>query len=768
MSARLRILLVEDNPGDADLIAEMLPGHGPLIFEVKCVPRLAEALHAIQQERFDVILLDLGLPDSAGLDTVHTLCAQIAIAPCVVLTGTDDEAMGLAAIQAGAQDYIVKGQVSGVFLAKVLRYAIERYQNQQRLRESEERFNSAQKAAHIGSWEWDVLPDKLFWSDEMYRIFDKDPDRFTPTNDGVYDSIVPEDKAKAAKAVEAAMIPGNLFDIEYRILNTRQQIRWVHSKGKFDFSGDGKPLVASGKVQDITDRKQAEEALLLSNNRWQLLVTTIPDFISILDQNDQFLFLNHYAEGFSAEQVVGRSVFDFLTPESVEHFKYYLQRCRETREIQKFEHTAMGDNSHWRNFEDYVIPLEDRDNADNTIVISRDITERKQAEETLRKSEEQLRTILNATPFPIALVDEGDTKIDFWSNSAFSLFGHTAPTTPEWYQIAYPDPDYRKKVIDRWKPFLEKARQSDQAVNTGEYRVTCQDGSVRLCELYATFIADRLIVTFNDITDRKQAEDEIRRLNANLEKRVAERTAQLETSNKELETFAYSVSHDLRAPLRAIDGFTRILMEDYSPRLDAEGNRLLGIVNANTKRMDTLITDLLTLSRVSRTGLKCSRIDMTVMANAIYHEIAPPAVREKFTFSVAPLPDAYGDPTLMRQVWSNLISNAIKFTLPKEKRIIQVGSRQDNKGCVYTIQDNGVGFNPDYTPKLFGVFQRLHKAEQFEGNGVGLAIVEHIIQRHGGEVWAEGALDQGATFFFTLPDFEAHDEKNNPASGGVR
>ncbi|KAB2837317.1 MAG: GHKL domain-containing protein, partial [Melioribacteraceae bacterium] len=267
-------------------------------------------------------------------------------------------------------------------------------------------------------------------------------------------------------------------------------------------------------------------------------------------------------------------------------------------------------------------------------------------------------------------------------------------------------------------------------------------------------VPEGIFILSLDITERKKAEEKILNLNAELEQRVKERTQQLEDINKELEAFTYSVSHDLRSPLRAIDGFSKIILEDYESILDEEGKRLFSIIRNYTIHMDNLITDLLSLSRVTRGELKLTMADMFKMVSEIFKETLNKNEIQKYEVKIGKLPDICCDASLMRQVWSNLISNAVKYTSPKETRSIEVSYITNNHHITYYIKDNGVGFNPDYSHKLFGVFQRLHSSSEFEGTGVGLAIVERIINKHGGKVWGEGKINVGAVFYFSLPKKE--------------
>ena len=246
--------------------------------------------------------------------------------------------------------------------------------------------------------------------------------------------------------------------------------------------------------------------------------------------------------------------------------------------------------------------------------------------------------------------------------------------------------------------------------------------------------------------------EQLDQLNADLERRVAERTAQLEAANREIESFSYSVSHDLRTPLRAIDGFAQILKEDYSERLDDEGRRLLGVVRDRTQKMGELIDELLLFSRLGRSPLAASRIDMEALVRGVLEEIGADEAGPRPRFEVGPLPAALGDAALIRQVWMNLLSNAVKFSGKREDPRIAVSASNAAGEQVYCVRDNGAGFDMAYYDKMFGVFQRLHAPDAFPGTGVGLAIVQRIVLRHGGRVWAESRVGEGAAFYFSLPE----------------
>jgi PAS domain S-box-containing protein len=374
--------------------------------------------------------------------------------------------------------------------------------------------------------------------------------------------------------------------------------------------------------------------------------------------------------------------------------------------------------------------------------------EKAAAAEMIRASEERYRTIMDQAADAIFMRDETGRILEANRKACQSL-GYSREELlaksiwdldPEALQ-AGKEKLWGRILAGEQFTFESHQRRKDGSV----FPIEVTLGSVRL------LAGPAVLSIVRDITERKRAEEELRQLNQTLEQRVQDRTAQLEVANKELESFSYSVSHDLRAPLRAIDGFARILDEDHTARLDDEGRRLLGVICAEARRMGQLIDDLLAFSRMSRQQVEPAQIDMTALAQAVFDEHAALAPGRQLQFKVQPLPPALGDRPLLRQALGNLISNAIKYTRPRAVAEIEIGGRTEGGEGLYYVKDNGVGFDMRYVGKLFGVFQRLHTEAEFEGTGVGLALVQRVIHRHGGRVWAEGKLNEGSTFYFTLP-----------------
>lgn len=380
-----------------------------------------------------------------------------------------------------------------------------------------------------------------------------------------------------------------------------------------------------------------------------------------------------------------------------------------------------------------------------------DITERKNAAEAIKKSEEHYRLLVEQSADGIFLCDlQGNCLAANNAGCKMLGYSHEEIITKNLTDAVSPE--------DHLKIAAEILKLADGSISLTEWNVLRKDGSGFIGEVIARILPEgRIQLILRDITERKESELRIKKLNEELEDRVILRTEQLKKSNEEMEAFTYSVSHDLRAPLRGIIGFTSILEEEYSSKLDAEALRLTSVIKSNTLKMGQLIDDLLKFSRVSRHMLDKIPINTEDMVKQVINSAEIKAISNNVKWIIGALIETNGDLNTIRQVWINLISNAIKYSSSKPLQEIEIGSYRLNKQVVFFVKDNGVGFEQAYSHKLFKVFQRLHNPADFDGTGVGLAIVDKIITKHGGKVWAKGEVDKGATFYFSLPGHSPFD-----------
>ena len=517
-------------------------------------------------------------------------------------------------------------------LAADVSFALDKYEAElqrsravEALRRNEGRLLQAARVTGLGIFDHDHRADTIYWSPEQRNIYGIGPDEAV-TLQGFLDRLYPEDLERIGAAVRRAHDPkgDGLFDVEHRIVRSDGAIRWLTTRSQTLFEGDGdarRPVRTVGAVLDITERKQAEQALRLSEEQNRALIQAVPDLLFRISRDGVFLDYHSTDESIlyaPPEAFLGRAVRNVLPPAIAEPAMQSIDQALRSKSLVTFEYQLkVGDAE--RIFENRTVPLS----------------------------------------------------------------------------------------------------------------------------------GDQALLVVRDITDRMRSEEAIHRLNEELEQRVAKRTSELEAANRQLESFSYSISHDLRAPLRAIAGFTDLLMQYAAPRLTAEQRALFERVAANVGKMNALIDDLLEFSRTSRSSVEATQFSLRALVDEVVREQR--AAYPRAEVQIGALPQVTADRPMLRQVVVNLINNALKFSSKVERPRVEIGCSGHGRDAVYFVRDNGAGFDMRYADKLFGVFQRLHRADEFEGTGVGLAIVRQIIQRHGGRVWTESAPGRGATFFFTIP-----------------
>lgn len=501
--------------------------------------------------------------------------------------------------------------------------------------------------------------------------------------------------------------------------------------------------------QDITERKAIEAIFLESEAKFRRIAENMSGIVSEIDTNGLFLYNSPSVQtilGYDPKELIGQNAFDFVHPDDHDHvFAEYMEGVKAQTEKEVEQRYRHKDGTYiWVRSTGRPIYGNDGQNI-GMIVNSIDITERKNAEEDLKRSELSLKES-QAQAHMGSWTFDYETQTSIWSDEMYRMLGRDPASGPmnfdEFLELVHPD-DRKRVKKDIITCFNSKAPYRH------EYRIIFPDNRIIFLEARGQMMADsrgnltRITGIIHDITERKKAEEEIIRLNETLEQRVRERTA-------ELEAFSYSVSHDLRAPLRTIDGFGQALLEDYRDHLDEKAADYIDRIRKASAVMGNLIDDMLTLSRITRSEMDIIRVNLSNIARSILDEYCKVESDRKVRLIVADALEDNADARLMRIVLENLLANAWKFTKLKSQAEIEFGVSRHNDKTVYFVRDNGAGFDMDYAHKLFAPFQRLHNTEDFAGTGIGLAIVKRIIARHGGDIWAEGTPDGGATFYFTL------------------
>ncbi len=587
----------------------------------------------------------------------------------------------------------------------VLRDITGRREAEEALRKSEERLRLALEGTTDGIWDWDLKTGAVNFSPRYYTMLGYEPDEFPPAYESWRRMVHPDDVQAAEEAVEQALVQHIPFAVEFRMKAKNGGWIWILGRGKVVASdAEENALHVVGSHTDITDRKHAEEAL-----EKRIVALTQPvdvpqgiDFEDLLDLEELQHLQDLYAEAFGVAALITLPDGTPVTKPS-----NFSDLCRDL-----IRTSERGDRN--CRYSDSMIGKYNPNGPNIQTCLS--------------------AGLCNAG----ASITVGGRHVANW------LIGQVRNET----QVDEKILEYSREIGADETEFREAyhrvpvmpQEQFERAAHV-IFAVSNQISSA----------AYQNVLQARSIADLKRAEEEIRQLNESLEQRVQARTVQLEETTKELEAFAYSVSHDLRAPLRAVNGYARILEEEYQSVLDDEGRRILSVVRNEATRMGRLIDELLRFSRLGRGSLTRVDTNMTSLAEDVLQEFHARSPNSRIAFRLANLPQAKGDPALLRQLWVNLIGNAIKFSSGQERPEIEVGGSIRETEARYFVKDNGVGFDMKYADRLFRVFERLHDREEFEGTGVGLAFAHRIVKRHGGRIWAEAEVDRGATLFFTLP-----------------
>jgi PAS domain S-box-containing protein len=637
------------------------------------------------------------------------------------------------------------------------------------LAENQERLRLAQEVARIGTFVWNLQTGESQLTPELEAMYGLPPGGFAAGHRTWQDLICPEDRDQGVLYVQEAMEKGS-FAAEWRVIWPDGTTRWLFGRAWVSKDETGRPLRLMGANTDVTERKLAELEVLrikvdLAENQERLRLAQEVARIGTFEWNlqtgvNQLTPELEVLYGLPPGGFAGgnRTWQDLICPEDRDQGLLYVQEAMEKGSFAAEWRVIWPDGTtHWL-FGRAWVSKDETGKPLRLMGANTDITERKLVElELLRvnadlaENQERLRLAQEVARIGTFVwnLQTGESQLTPELEAMYGLPpGGFVAGSRTWQDLICPED--REQGVQYVHEVMETG--SFEA----EWRVIWPDGTTHWLFGRAWVSKDdtgkplRLVGANIDITERKLAELEVGRLNAELEQRVRQRTLELEASNRELEAFAYSVSHDLRAPLRGIDGWSLALLEDYSGSLDDNGRHYLNRVRTETQRMGNLIDDLLQLSRASRGEMKLDEVDITALADRIVARLRDALPQRRMEFVIEPGLVAFGDSRLLEIALTNLISNAVKFTGTQNPALIEFGKVDKEGEMAFYVRDNGAGFDMAYAGNLFGAFQRLHKVSEYPGTGIGLATVQRIVRRHGGRVWADARVNRGATFSFTL------------------
>ncbi len=620
------------------------------------------------------------------------------------------------------------------------------------LLESQLQLAEGERLARLGSWRWEAASGRLRWSDGMYRIFGVEKGRFEPTYETVLAAVPEPDCTALRQAVTDLTQRAEPVHLEHAIIRGDGERRIVHVQMKPVKGEDGGLVGLVGTDLDITERRKIEDALQSAHDQLEGIFSNIHVQIACLDVQFNYLRVNpSYAAcyGRPPEFFTGLNLLDLVDGQKATLLREAVRRGQMvSAHADPFPHPCCCGSEGGCYLDWTLYPIkDDGGELSGFLFTAIDVTPRKVAQDALVESERKYRALMENASDAILVSDAGGRFVDA-NRRAEALLGYPKEELLELGPEAIHPAERREVVRAVFRELDEKG------ATLHEHVVVRKDGQLVPVEVAGTRIrcgeGDLYLGNFRDISERKRIERELQQHREHLELLVEQRTRELRAMNKELESFSYSVSHDLRAPLRAINGFSMALVEDCYDHLDDQGRDYIQRIRGATNRMSELIDGLLNLSQVIRRDLNWTEVDLSNVAVEMARMLHGSDPRRDVEWRIDPTITVQGDLTLLRLLLQNLLGNAWKFTAGRSHAVVEFGRETLEGRDVYYVRDNGVGFEMQYAHKLFQPFQRLHGQEEYEGTGIGLATVRRIVQRHGGRVWAEGEPGKGATVYFSL------------------